>query len=114
MRISDWSSDVCSSDLRCGETSRYAGCPRCALFVGAASGSAFDYGPDQLPGARGMPASFFRFAPGWRTLGLAVALTVALAAFCPATFAVDVLVVPDRRHTALGRASGRDSGCKYV
>src|SRR3546814_8600541 len=72
--------------------------PRCSLFVGAASCSAFDYGPDQLPGARGMPASFFRFAPGWRTLGLAVALPVALAAFCPATFAADVLVVTDSRH----------------
>src|SRR3546814_12395415 len=45
-----------------------------------------------------MPASFFRFAPGWRTLGLAVALPVALAAFCPATFAADVLVVTDSRH----------------
>src|SRR3546814_6893695 len=45
-----------------------------------------------------MPASFFRFAPRWRTLGLAVALPVALAAFCPATFAADVLVVTDSRH----------------
>lgn len=45
-----------------------------------------------------MPASFSRFSPRWRTLGLAVALPVALAAFCPATFAADVLVVTDSRH----------------
>ncbi|CEH90945.1 TIGR03757 family integrating conjugative element protein [Xanthomonas citri pv. durantae] len=45
-----------------------------------------------------MPAAFSRFAPGWRTLGLAVALPAALAVFSPATFATDVLVVTDSRH----------------
>ena len=45
-----------------------------------------------------MPASFFRFAPGWRTLGLAVALPASLAVFSPATFAADVVVVTDSRH----------------
>ena len=45
-----------------------------------------------------MPASFSRFASGWRTLGLAVALPAALAVFSPATFAVDVVVVTDSRH----------------
>lgn len=45
-----------------------------------------------------MPAAFSRFAPGWRTLGLAVALPAALAVFSPATFAADVLVVTDSRH----------------
>ncbi|MBY4674354.1 TIGR03757 family integrating conjugative element protein [Burkholderia multivorans] len=39
-----------------------------------------------------------RFAPGWRTLGLAVALPAALAAFSPATFAADVLVITDSHH----------------
>ena len=46
-----------------------------------------------------MPASFFRFTPGWWTLGLAVALPVALAVFSPVSFAADVLVVTDSRHT---------------
>ena len=45
-----------------------------------------------------MPASHFRFAPGWRTLGLAFALSALLAAFSPATFAADVVVVTDSRH----------------
>ncbi|MDY1449088.1 TIGR03757 family integrating conjugative element protein [Pseudomonas aeruginosa] len=45
-----------------------------------------------------MPAPLSRFAPGWRTLGLAVALPAALAVFSPATFAADVVVVTDSRH----------------
>src|SRR3546814_12467000 len=45
-----------------------------------------------------MPASLSRFAPGWRTLGLAVALPATLAVFSPATFAADVVVVTDSRH----------------
>lgn len=45
-----------------------------------------------------MPASHSRFAPGWRTLGLAVALPASLAVFSPATFAADVVVVTDSRH----------------
>ena len=45
-----------------------------------------------------MPAAFTRFAPGWRTLGLAVALPASLAVFSPATFAADVMVVTDSRH----------------
>ncbi|EMH0819444.1 TIGR03757 family integrating conjugative element protein [Pseudomonas aeruginosa] len=45
-----------------------------------------------------MPAAFIRFAPSWRTLGLAVALPVSLAVFSPATFAADVVVVTDSRH----------------
>ncbi|TEC04261.1 TIGR03757 family integrating conjugative element protein [Pseudomonas aeruginosa] len=45
-----------------------------------------------------MPAAVSRFAPGWRTLGLAVALPAALAVFSPATFAADVVVVTDSRH----------------
>ncbi|MBO2859764.1 MULTISPECIES: TIGR03757 family integrating conjugative element protein [Gammaproteobacteria] len=45
-----------------------------------------------------MPASLSRFAPGWRTLGLAVALPAALAVFSLAAFAADVLVVTDSRH----------------
>lgn len=45
-----------------------------------------------------MPASLFRFASGWRTLGLAVALPASLAVFSPATFAADVVVVTDSRH----------------
>ncbi|MBG6474179.1 TIGR03757 family integrating conjugative element protein [Pseudomonas aeruginosa] len=44
-----------------------------------------------------MPAAFTRFAPGWRTLGLAVALPTSLAVFSPATFAADVVVVTDSR-----------------
>ncbi|MCQ4249787.1 MULTISPECIES: TIGR03757 family integrating conjugative element protein [Pseudomonadota] len=45
-----------------------------------------------------MPAAFSRFVPGWRTLGLAVALPAALAVFSPATFAADVVVVTDIHH----------------
>lgn len=45
-----------------------------------------------------MPAAFTRFAPGWRTLGLAVALPASLAVFSPATFAADVVVVTNSRH----------------
>ena len=45
-----------------------------------------------------MPAAFTRFAPDWRTLGLAVALPASLAVFSPATFAADVVVVTDSRH----------------
>lgn len=45
-----------------------------------------------------MPASFPRFARGWRALGLAAALPASLAAFSPATFATDVVVVTDSRH----------------
>ncbi len=45
-----------------------------------------------------MPAAFTRFAPGWRTLGLAVALPASLAVFSPVTFAADVVVVTDGRH----------------
>ena len=45
-----------------------------------------------------MTASLSRFAPGWRTLGRAVALPAALAVFSPATFAADVVVVTDSRH----------------
>ncbi len=54
-----------------------------------------------------MPASFSRFAPGWRTLGLAVALPAALAVFSPATFAADVLVVTDSRHPVKTMGSER-------
>lgn len=45
-----------------------------------------------------MPAAFTRFAPGWRTLGLAVALLASLAVFSPVTFAADVVVVTDGHH----------------
>ncbi|MCO2499673.1 TIGR03757 family integrating conjugative element protein [Pseudomonas aeruginosa] len=45
-----------------------------------------------------MPGAFTRFAPGWRTLGLAVALPASLAVFSPATFAADVVVVTDSHH----------------
>ena len=45
-----------------------------------------------------MPAAFTRFAPGWRTLGLAVALPASLAVFSPVTFAADVVVVTDGHH----------------
>ncbi len=45
-----------------------------------------------------MPAFFPRFARGWRALGLAAALPASLAAFSPATFATDVVVVTDSRH----------------
>ncbi|MFG0828939.1 TIGR03757 family integrating conjugative element protein [Pseudomonas sp. CJQ_7] len=45
-----------------------------------------------------MPASLSRFAPGWRTLGLAVALPASLAVFSPSTFAADVVVVTDSRN----------------
>src|SRR3546814_15509739 len=45
-----------------------------------------------------MPVSLSRFAPGGRTLGLAVALPATLAVFSPATFAADVVVVTDSRH----------------
>ncbi len=45
-----------------------------------------------------MSTSHSRFAPGWRTLGLAVALPAALAVFSPATFAADVVVVTDSHH----------------
>ena len=38
-----------------------------------------------------MPAAFTRFAPGWRTLGLAVALPASLAVFSPVTFAAEVV-----------------------
>ena len=54
-----------------------------------------------------MPASFSRFAPGWRTLGLAVALPAALAVFSPATFAADVLVVTDSHHPVQAPAGAR-------
>ena len=50
-----------------------------------------------------MPAAFTRFAPGWRTLGLAVALPTSLAVFSPATFAADVVVVTDSRHPVKNR-----------
>ncbi|MDG4488897.1 MULTISPECIES: TIGR03757 family integrating conjugative element protein [Xanthomonas] len=45
-----------------------------------------------------MPASFLRFAPGLRALGLAVVLPASLVAFSPATLATDVLVITDSRH----------------
>lgn len=45
-----------------------------------------------------MPAAFTRFAPGWGTLGLAVALPASLAVFSPVTFAADVVVVTDGHH----------------
>ncbi|WP_238897635.1 TIGR03757 family integrating conjugative element protein [Achromobacter xylosoxidans] len=45
-----------------------------------------------------MPAYSSRFAPGWRTLGLAVALPTVLAVFSPATYAADVLVITDSHH----------------
>ena len=50
-----------------------------------------------------MPAAFTRFAPGWRTLGLAVALPASLAVFSPVTFAADVVVVTDSRHPVKNR-----------
>lgn len=45
-----------------------------------------------------MPASFLRFAPGLRALGLTVVLPASLVAFSPATLATDVLVITDSRH----------------
>ncbi|MFO6210747.1 TIGR03757 family integrating conjugative element protein, partial [Pseudomonas aeruginosa] len=57
-----------------------------------------------------MPASLSRFAPGWRTLGLAVALPTALAVFSPATFAADVVVVTDSRHPLKTQGGGRPVG----
>ena len=45
-----------------------------------------------------MPASFLKFAPGLRALGLAVVLPASLVAFSPATLATDVLVITDSRH----------------
>ena len=47
-----------------------------------------------------MPASLFRFASGWRTLGLAVALPASLAVSTPPTFPAEVGVAPDTRHPA--------------
>ncbi|BAW24584.1 integrating conjugative element protein [Pseudomonas putida] len=49
-------------------------------------------------GALDMPTSLSRFASGWRTLGLAVALPASLAVFSPTTFAADVVVITDSRH----------------
>ena len=45
-----------------------------------------------------MPASSSRFASGWRTLGLAVALPASLAVFSPASLAADVVIITDSRH----------------
>ena len=45
-----------------------------------------------------MPTSLSRFASGWRTLGLAVALPASLAVFSPTTFAADMVVITDSRH----------------
>ncbi|HBP5384256.1 TIGR03757 family integrating conjugative element protein [Pseudomonas aeruginosa] len=66
-----------------------------------------------------MPGAFTRFAPGWRTLGLAIVLPASFAAFSPAAFAADVVVVTDSRHPVktmggerlieLDRASGLEA-----
>src|SRR3546814_16367539 len=45
-----------------------------------------------------MPPAFTRFEPGWRSLGLAVALPAPLAVFSPVTFAADVVVGTDGQH----------------
>ena len=45
-----------------------------------------------------MPASLSRFVSGWQTFGRVVALSAALAAFSPLTFAADVVVVTDSSH----------------
>ncbi|HCF3586545.1 TPA: TIGR03757 family integrating conjugative element protein [Pseudomonas aeruginosa] len=45
-----------------------------------------------------MPASVFRFAPGWLIFGLSFALLTALAVLSASAFAADVLVVTDSRH----------------
>ncbi len=49
-------------------------------------------------GTLDMPASLSRFASGWRTLGLAVALPASLVVFSPASFAADVVIITDSRH----------------
>lgn len=54
-----------------------------------------------------MPASLFRFASGWRTLGLAVALPSTLAVFSPATHAADVVVVTDSHYPVKTMGSER-------
>ncbi|NWE54581.1 DUF1525 domain-containing protein, partial [Brevundimonas sp. P7753] len=54
-----------------------------------------------------MPASFPRFAPSWRALGLAVALPVSLGVFSSAPFPADVLVITDSRHPVKTMAGER-------
>lgn len=45
-----------------------------------------------------MQALFSLFAPGWKTPGLAAALSASLTVFSPATLATDVLVITDSQH----------------
>ena len=68
------------------------------IVCGAAPGSAFDYGPDQLPGHMSCQHLF----PGSHQAGEPLAWPLHCRClwrcFSPATFAADVLVITDSRH----------------
>src|SRR3546814_6783258 len=107
MRISDWSSDVCSSDL---DRARQAGQPRTQLFVGYRSDPAVRPRDVAAPGARGTGrggsadrAARARPAPDARRRRLCVARRPAAAAVARS----DADRAADRGGVELLRIAGR-------
>src|SRR3546814_11542539 len=92
MRISDWSSDVCSSDLGNGEPEN-DGVSMVKFDMGAAWDDAMTLVRAHLP-LTGVLAGLFFFLPG-----------IAAALLGPAP-----LAPPDNE---IGRASGRERVCQY-
>src|SRR3546814_18639013 len=108
MRISDWSSDVCSSDLIGGVLGREVGeCPfaeQCFIFAGGRRGRC---------GRNGGGGTLRDL------LGLAVALDVLLVAErsrrgCPGCFRWRTRLEPIVPVMQSGRASCRERVCQYV
>src|SRR3546814_5763038 len=98
MRISDWSSDVCSSDLDNGVAFHAAG----AVLLALASVAALLLGPWSSgldPAAHVYPATVWLLA-GWTAAHVIVGVLMLL--YCIA------------RRAVIGRAPGRVSVCKFV
>src|SRR3546814_12368664 len=116
MRISDWSSDVCSSDLRFADDShvlRIVASLVIVIFFAIYSASGLVAGGKLFETAFG-----FSYQTGlWVTASVVVAfvvlggfLAVSLTDFVQGTIMMIALVaLPE-----IGRASGRERGCQYV
>src|SRR3546814_18239115 len=98
MRISDWSSDVCSSDLAVSENQR--------LIVGIAGASGVRYGVRLLELLRGLPVE------SHLVLSKAAEMTLAYETDLKVS---DVKALADVAYPVeIGRASCREGVCQYV
>src|SRR3546814_11165115 len=104
MRISDWSSDVCSSDLDHVLNLNDARCESWSVFNDCETQSEFDAAAAALiPGDHGSDGGFWELAA--RTL---------FVEMCVELKRVGLGTNQHLSDEQIGRASGRERGCQYV